>query len=52
MDFDVGEFGVDTESEIGREGPGSGRPGEESGRRIVDEFESDSDCSNELDQRR
>lgn len=43
VDLDVGEVGVDTEAEVRGEGPGRGRPGEERGRRVVDEGKGDGD---------
>lgn len=44
MDFDIGEVGVDTESQIRRQCPWCGRPSKERGFRIVDKRECNGDC--------
>lgn len=44
LNLDVGEFRVDTECQVGRERPGCGRPCQERGFWVIDEFESDGDC--------
>jgi hypothetical protein len=43
LDLEVGEVRVDADGQVGREGPGGGGPGEEGGRRVVDEGEGDGD---------
>ena len=39
VDFDVSKVGVDTKTQIGRKGPGSGGPGEQRSGRVVDKGE-------------
>lgn len=43
VDFDVGEFGMNADGEIGGQSPGSRRPGEKRDGGIVDEREGDGD---------
>ena len=47
VDFDVSEVGVDTQSQVGGQGPRRGSPGEEGGGRVVDERERDGNWSQE-----
>jgi hypothetical protein len=44
LDLDVGEFGVDTERQVGGKRPRGCGPCQEGGFRIVDELECDGDC--------
>ena len=46
MDLEVGEIGMDTESQIRGKCPGSCGPSKEGGARIVNEGESDGDYKN------
>lgn len=48
VDLDVGEVGVDTQAQVGGEGPRRGRPCKEGGRGVVDEGERNGDWDERL----